>query len=168
MSIIIEGPDHVGKTTLGTRLSKELNLKMVHLGKPEKYPYDFNYFVNALKQEYGIWDRFHLGTIVYGMMLKCHENALSFTDFYLLDRLMEWRGDIVVVITAEKNYLRRRLKEDGKVEMFNTETILKANRGFKMMAQLTCPMQFEVSEESPFVTDAFVERIIQRWILASR
>lgn len=42
MSIILEGPDNAGKSTLAAFLTKELSLPIKHSGGPSKYPGEVN------------------------------------------------------------------------------------------------------------------------------
>lgn len=156
MSIIIEGPDHVGKTTLAQKLARHFGTKIGHMSKPEGDGWKLTDFVNRLGyKDTGIWDRFHLGGIVYGELLCKHPCKMKPSDVDLLHRYMEWRGDTLVLITAEEEYLAERLEMSGKNELFDRRTILLANRGFNMLwyGLHPCFYGITVSKAKPFPTD---------------
>ena len=159
MSIIIEGTDHVGKTTLANKLGTKIG----HMSKPSTVYCLSDYIQRLCNTETQVWDRFHLGGIVYGQMLGLHPSNITFQEIEMLHRFMDWRGDVLVVITAEPEFLASRLDTAGKVEMFSRDMILKANTGFEVLVEAfgLHGMSYRVTKERPFLDDQAVRAILE-------
>lgn len=70
MLVVIEGVDKAGKSTLAERLKRELGWNVVHFGKPGPDPFlEYNTFLDNLTENL-ICDRFFLGELVYGPLLR--------------------------------------------------------------------------------------------------
>lgn len=138
--IIIEGADNVGKTTLAQKLAE---LMARHFGKQEwrahyrhmtRPPPDFDH-VSGYFEGVGsvVQDRYHLGAIVYGMMLGRggYPDAQGMRH---VQRYLAWRGALVVVMTSNRDSLRERLRKSTKQEMYEQGVILAANDCFRALS----------------------------------
>lgn len=137
MMVVIEGADHVGKTTIAKRLASYLGFRYRHLSKPEE---DFNFFKGFfdLSSPKTVWDRFHLGQLVYGRRLGYHDYLhQSMMDQLVMDLRNQQVFTLIVVDDEER--LKLRLKEKAKKsgEMFSDEEILIANREFRTLSSRT-------------------------------
>lgn len=96
--IIIEGPDHVGKTTAAKSLCKMGNRAYRHMEvPPDNWNWDRD-FVRRIDDDV-VQDRFHLGGIAYGMLCGFHSVDYSLYGFReLLQRIDE--RCFVVIMTA--------------------------------------------------------------------
>lgn len=95
--IILEGPDCAGKTTLARELEK-CGYEYIHNGPPDK-PSMMEVYYDQLKQAIErpiVIDRFHLGELVYGPLLRGH-SGLTDEDYINLDAKIEAMGGIVII-----------------------------------------------------------------------
>lgn len=138
--IILEGPDNVGKTTAAKKLAaiiaEELKLPADrcyrHMTKP---PDDFDH-VREYMERVGphVQDRFHLGAITYGR-LTGNGNCPTARKMHLVQRYLRWQGCVVVVMHAERDWLRR--SQFGKEEMYRLDTILDVNDAYRALLSTT-------------------------------
>lgn len=135
--IILEGADQVGKTTAARVLAKKIathvgvteDLAYRHMSRP---PADFDHFEGYLSDMTPrAQDRYHLGAIVYGMMLNrgTYPHAQR---MLLLMRMLRWRGALTIVMYSEDKWLRENLV--ARNEMYNREVILASNLAFMHLA----------------------------------
>lgn len=86
-SIMLEGPDGCGKSTLAGRLSKEFNLPVLHFGgppaTPEDYAKKYSSLFDATMSGPHIFDRGPLSEIIYGSLLR--DSLICLVDFLLKD-----------------------------------------------------------------------------------
>ena len=134
--ILIEGADQVGKSTLATALSKRLNLPVKHLGKPGELGYSLAFFTEYFSSS-GIYDRAHLGGIVYGEFLGFHKNLLRPFIREALERWMIYNDFIMLVVTADPELLSSRIQQNDREEMCNMADILLANHFYSDLARQT-------------------------------
>lgn len=137
--LILEGPDHIGKTTVARWLREHHGYNVMHMGVPTPdWDYEKDYLARLPnnKKIPIVYDRFHLGALVYGRFGRLHS-----TDGWSWDGMMRviravCRADISVVImyTSDSNWLGRMLMEHGKKELFNAEQVLAANEVYQMLA----------------------------------
>lgn len=109
MRIILEGPDLAGKTTLAKRLAKETRLPIFHKGPPQQEPL-FEYEPQSFPP--GIYDRFHLGEVVYGPILR-GGSGLAPAQLLHVQKFLESRGAITVVLLPSFETITERYKAIG-------------------------------------------------------
>ena len=132
--IIVEGADHLGKTTFVNKIATHFNLAPGHLGiPPEGWDFRGDY-VNLIREQ-RVYDRFHLGAIVYGSILRCHPVPSDLNiNIAMVDNTLRHANAVMIILHAsDENWYRERL-ESGKEEAFDEETILAANRIFPWIA----------------------------------
>lgn len=133
---IIEGADHLGKTTTAHQLVKsaeesqeDFPIRYGHMSRPADC---FNHSTDYLDlmSLYAVQDRFHLGGIVYQQRitpscLKWIEGELKIRGSFIM---------LMVVPESEEDWYRHRLSAEGKKELFSVEKILEHNRVYRKMA----------------------------------
>ena len=159
--LVIEGPDNLGKTTAAHRLVNICAVRASDTARfwnehaeceepececrkvvPTTLPYPvfyshmsrpncaFNFFTHYQERitTYGVQDRFHLGGIVW------HENAICDSTLQQIESWLTRVGSMVVVFyCSDEDWYRERLKTSNRIEMFDIDTILAANRKFMSM-----------------------------------
>lgn len=127
MLIIIEGADKTGKTTLAKAISKEFGYEYKHFGAPKGSPAD-EYMDFLLKLDKPtVCDRFHLGELVYGPMLR-GKTGITSLELVTLERVMRLKQTILIHVTANMILTNQRLVNSAEHEMVNgTQNVLAAN-----------------------------------------
>lgn len=69
MTVIVEGPDGAGKTTLAKALAEEFELEYHHEGPPQTTDV-FGHYLHLVMQPNVVLDRLALGELVYGPLLR--------------------------------------------------------------------------------------------------
>lgn len=119
MLIILEGTDGAGKTTLAEHLTVNFygDVETIHAGPPQPGLSVFEQYAQPLldrrekiaSRDYLlILDRWHLGELVYGPLLR-GKSALEPEQFAYLELLLESLGAVKVVVNATDGAIRRRL-----------------------------------------------------------
>lgn len=129
-SIIIEGCDRTGKTTLAKRLAKELNLPYRHFGPPPKdvprrWQQQFQKMSYAeeivrMQSQPAVYDRFLIGEAVYSPIYR------NYRPLYIrrFEKAMP-KGTRLILLTASKQTILDRF--DGKfIKRSHIERIVKA------------------------------------------
>jgi hypothetical protein len=162
--LIIEGSDNVGKTTACRKMEVLIGKGSYrHLSRP---PDDFDH-VREYMERIGpyVQDRFHLGAITYGRMTK-NGNCPTSRDMLMVQRYMRWQGCIVVVMHAERDWLRRSTFNKG--EMYPLDTILDVNSAFIALTKTTnrgepyCDLAYDVSKRG-YPSDETLSEWVDLW-----
>src|SRR5688500_988429 len=94
--VIIEGPDGAGKTTLAEHLVKHHGYRYHHEGKPEHVDMLVRYAEVFLEQTASgqpvVFDRLHLGELVYGNILRGKDRMHGSYGLELLELLFQAKG----------------------------------------------------------------------------
>lgn len=170
--IIVEGSDNLGKTTACRKLAEMIAEETKrpadqcyrHLSKP---PDDFEH-VREYMERVGAHaqDRFHLGAITYGR-LTGNGNCPSATRMKLVQRYLRWQGCIVVVVHAERDWLRR--SQFNKDEMYRLDTILDVNDAYRALLRTTNRGEPYHDVEHDVSKDGFPDdKVLRGWLEAWR
>lgn len=128
MLVVIEGVDKAGKSTLAERLKRELGWNIVHFGKPGPKP--ANEYAEFLKYgENMICDRFYVGELVYGPLLR-GKHSMTALEIITIERMCRKAGMILVHVDPEYGIIATRLMLLGD-ELINAEQNEKAYKMFK-------------------------------------
>src|ERR1035437_10040840 len=136
MFIIIEGADKTGKTTLANAIVKGFGCKYVHFGKPTKYPAT-EYAEYALSVNGNlVLDRFYLGELVYGPLLrgKCGITPL---EFVTLERILRLKQAIFIQTTTDVALANKRLAVSTQHEAVDNLQNEKAAFGFSQLQDVS-------------------------------
>lgn len=171
MPLIVEGSDHLGKTTLCKALVKHMNelyrqpIRYGHMSRP---PNSFDFFdhYQDWTSKLTVQDRFHLGALVW------HDGVLPYHRLRIVEGRLLAQGSMVVVVygTHDEDY-RRWLLQSNRDQMFNTEALVEANAQYRQMVKsnrLTNPvidMAIKIDDfEQPFFTAGQVDDICSEWV----
>jgi thymidylate kinase len=136
--LIIEGADHVGKTTFAKKLEAHPRMReygMLHqpLSRlPDSFHRYWGYEQLAWRNR--LCDRFHMSEVVYSHARDDDETTLTPGRYRLVDAMVRLRAGFTVVITCESDVLQQRLHGSPKDEMYSNALILKANEAFRQIA----------------------------------
>lgn len=122
MLIILEGTDGAGKTTLAKQLVTEVEAhgeshEILHAGPPETGLSVFEQYALPLLERREqiakpdhllILDRWHLGELIYGPLLR-GKSALEPEQFAYLELLLQSLGAVKVVVNATDSAIRSRV-----------------------------------------------------------
>jgi len=126
MSIIIEGADLVGKTTLAKHLAKKLGLLYQHMDRPPTKEGIWGVKeYSSLLSPYTIRDRFHTSELVYSSVLK-RSSKMSRRTYMDIDKAIYRSGSILVLVTADQSLIKERYSQEGD-NLYNLTTILHAS-----------------------------------------
>jgi hypothetical protein len=165
--LIVEGPDCVGKTTLCKKLLEHLpNHAYQHLSRP---PIGFDSYWWHAKQmnRFIVQDRFHLGEMVYPALRN--EPILNYNTYFLLDAKLRQLGGIQVLVTATPTLIYKRFEPIE--QMYDLQHTLTAALMFRNLGDLlqwprvagTMDFVIACDEETPYVTDEQIGRILERY-----
>lgn len=143
MLIIIEGADGVGKTTLAQRLAAKLDAKIIHKGPPTEHPlveYEHGVYDYVPYGEHIICDRWHLGEVVYGPILR-DKSQLDTPMRMHVDMLLDRLGALIVHVSGDAETAVARATERGDT-LVDTEQIPKIMRKYSELMEnlLITPM----------------------------
>lgn len=134
--IVIDGPDHVGKTRLAEVLVERLNAE----GFPHVYqhlsrlPASFHHVTDykPLIQRNVVMDRFHLSRIAYGTVFA-EQHVPNDYETAILDAWITLVGGLTIVVTADGDWLRANF--GAKDEMYALRPVLEVNRVYKKLIE---------------------------------
>lgn len=161
--IIVEGADLVGKTTLCKELVRRSSFDLAynHLSRlPESFHRFYDYL--ELIKPSNVFDRFHMSEIAYIAARREKQGSTNFAWYAAIDRMIIDAAGMIIIVTADEPLIRSRMRDD---EMYDMDTILRANEAFLTMAtenefQGFCPYKsFHVhcTEDHPFVEEDQIE-----------
>jgi len=138
MCIVVEGSDHLGKTTLCKKLLEHPLLKqrgyVYHA--LSRLPDGFHRFwgYKALAQQRVVQDRFHMSEIAYAYARGDESTPLTPDRYRRVDATLRLLPAFTVVLTISPSLLRHRLEHEPKEEMYDNALILRANEVFRTIA----------------------------------
>ena len=130
MFIIIEGADKTGKTTLANAIVEKFRCKYVHFGKPKKHPAtEYAEYALAINENV-VLDRFYLGELVYGPLLR-GKAGIDDVEFATIERILRKKQAILIQTTTDVTLANKRLLVSTQEEAVNTDQNSLAIKGFK-------------------------------------
>lgn len=167
--IVIEGPDHVGKTHLAHELIRRLNARgyphiYQHLSKlPESFHYFRDYL--PLINKNVVMDRFLPSRQAYGKVFD-NQRMLDDDEFKLMDACLRLVGAVTVLVTADPVWLREHFGE--KDEMYEVGPVLQVNDVYKDQASngvWDVDFTFETSAAAGFPSsdEAWLDAIVDKY-----
>lgn len=177
--MIIEGADHLGKTTAAKRvvdIANDLANQIID-SDPEASPYpiryqhmsrqnagfDFLYDYRDIISMYAVQDRFHLGGLVW------HDKVINAEELRLIESWLGALGSYTIIFyNSDEGEYRGWLEHQGKDEMFDIDTIMEANKKyFDMVCQTyRIPVQFDSSWDlaQGYPTDEVLQSWLTNWM----
>lgn len=140
---IIEGSDHLGKTTASNVLVAQAvkhaehfkdtegyitrPVRYVHMTRPN-IAFDFFEDYQDIISLHAIQDRFHLGALVW------HDGVMDQHKLRIIEGWLASLGSYIVIFFAEDDeFYKQLLLQSSRVEMFDIDKIVHANRLFRDM-----------------------------------
>lgn len=116
MNIILEGPDATGKSTLANKLIDKYNMQYSHFPSA-----DLETHLNALDSTNTVFDRFHIGELVYPEIYNREPKFKnSIDDANTIMNKIVHNGDLLIIfITSDISILKQRLIDRGEYEYLN-------------------------------------------------
>lgn len=162
---IVEGADHLGKTTICKEVLKYTEdiypTFFAHMTRPIENVFDFcGHYVDRMSV-YGVQDRFHIGGLIY------HEDKISQEVLKWIEGQLLIRGSfIVVVYTSDTEWYKKHLTENAKEEMFDVETILEVNEAYRTNGAIDqsfySDMRIDI-RDGQFVSYEMIMSMIKKW-----
>lgn len=135
--LVIDGPDHVGKTRLAEVLVERLNA----CGLPHVYqhlsllPKCFHHVLDykPLIQRNVVMDRLHMSRLAYGEVFPEQQVVPTSLEYAIIDAWLTLVGGVTVVVTADEEWLSEHF--GAKDEMYDKGPILEVNRVYKRLIE---------------------------------
>ena len=138
MTLIVEGPDLVGKSRLVAKLVEELwaryelNCDSHHMTEADAglLPNGFDALFNKCR----IFDRGHMSEVVYGSLFR-GKSALSPAQYRIIDGMVMARGGAVVVLTATPEAYEKLLQlHHSRGELYDATKCKQVNARYRELA----------------------------------
>jgi hypothetical protein len=172
MMLIIEGTDLTGKTTLAKELVKRLCSQnewhlYQHLTRP---PAGWDYYEDYIKLMHprSVWDRFHMGNLVY-QEIDGTGTQHTPISYGMLDAHVRLQCGMVIVCIAAEDVIEAawKRKPHGD-EMFRLDILLKVNERYKQLCHgevhgwspMIDFMHYNPDVNWPGGDDAFMDRVV--------
>lgn len=126
-TIVIEGADGVGKTTLAKKIAEAYNLDVVHVTSHD--PNDFDFYFNSLRKTGCVYDRNVIGELIYPEVFGRQGKLIELDAEYLVNRFRR-QGVKFLVLTSEEPEIRNRLVKRGGEDERVLKHLPKINRLF--------------------------------------
>jgi len=147
--IIIEGADHTGKTTF----AKSFELPYRHMLRPDA---NYDHLTEYVKGIFpGVQDRYHIGSVVYGMMLRSGSHP-TYRQMKIIHRYLQWAGCYIIIMHCDPKVLRQRLEESDRDEMYKIPDILAANDAYRSIMKnsiVNASLCIDVTDKWPGVEE---------------
>lgn len=174
MLVILEGPDCSGKSTLASRLARELeqhlvpdSVELLHKGPPVSHPLDeYESPLLTYRPQQGqhiICDRFHWGESVYPTVLK-RETQLDDGIRLHIEMFLRSRGALVVYVTADDRVLEQCISRRG-------DDLIEPGKGHELNSLYNgvaaASLMETIHVDGRNIDEATVQRIVHRAIILS-
>lgn len=171
--LILEGSDHLGKTTAAQTLVKLAAervdnpsvddvahpIRYTHMTRPNK-AFDFLYDYQDLLSKYAVQDRFHLGALVW------HKGVITPESLQLIESWIGCLGSYTVIF-ASTNDEWYRAHLEGVNQMFDIDTLIAANDRYLQMISGVYPYNVQYDEGCivgpDFPTERYLNGILTAW-----
>lgn len=111
MTIVIEGCDGTGKTTIANILAKRYGCDVVHMTGDD--PKDYEFYYHSLRKTNVIYDRNVIGELVYPYVFG-RNAALSYENAESLVKKAKIMSVKFFVLTADEDIIKNRIAARGE------------------------------------------------------
>lgn len=130
MNVIIEGPDACGKSTLAKKLVDKYNMHYVHFPSA-----DLETHMNSLLADNTVFDRFHIGELVYPEIYDREPKFNGLEDANKIMKRIVDNNDILIIFrTSDLSILNDRLIARGELDYL--EEIDEQNKLFTIYSSV--------------------------------
>lgn len=174
--IIIEGIDMVGKTRLAKKLVTKMNASKYcrsnritmwysHMTKPPEQWDCLNGYLDHINR-WVVQDRFHYGRVVYSAADPKQALLHLSEKIKIIEGRLAMVGAVIIVITGTDDFLNHQWSISNRKEMYNLETILKANNIYQALGKCSVvDFHITMTKASLFPAEHFqmLEAIMRKW-----
>lgn len=130
MNVIIEGPDACGKSTLAEKLVNKYGMHYVHFPSA-----DLDAHMNSLLSDNTVFDRFHIGELVYPEIYGREPKFNGLEDANIIMKRIVDNNDLLIIFrTSDLSILNDRLVKRGELDYL--EEIEEQNRLFTIYSSV--------------------------------
>ncbi len=170
--LVLEGTDHVGKTSLAQKLVKALapeGYVYRHLTRlPDAFHRYWDYLPMMTRKV--VMDRFFLSEIAYRRARGENGDTIPVEYLQLLNAQLTMHGGFTVMITCEPDLLASRYaNEEGKEsQMYKLPVVLAANAAFADITYCSDPSYFTgyhiyLDKDHPWPSQTDLDEILRRY-----
>lgn len=131
--LIIEGIDGSGKTTLSEFLAKKYGLEYGHASSLTEN--DFKWHKKNIAKDKIIWDRYHLGEMIWPFVFG-RNPKMNEKEFNKLLKYMEKKGVILMITQPDIKIARSRVLKRDANDTFDIKKMQLANERFLTLFNL--------------------------------
>jgi thymidylate kinase len=161
--IVLEGPDGAGKTTLAKSLVETRGYAYHHEGLPPAenmliyYARQFQVVIDAHERPV-IFDRLHLGELVYGEIIRGHNRVGGIRGLRLLELLLQARGAVTILcLPPEKVCIENWFARKGQEYVQNRDIFSAIYANYKAL-QHHCDLTYDYTSVAS--SENFVNKIV--------
>lgn len=153
MTLIIEGCDGTGKTTLVNQLKKHYNIDSLRLTYND--PKDYNFYSRLLEKTNCIFDRHFLSEIVYANIFnrRCELTANEISELLIKMKKLNIK---CFILTTDILEIQNRLNERGTEEIEVLNNIINIQSHFIQLADM---FNIEIIDTTKITVPEIIERI---------
>ena len=140
-TLILEGCDCSGKTTLGREIQKMWSCKYVHTTQAPKGADTLVHFIGSIGnvRQPTIIDRYHWSEEIYAKILR-EDSLLDDRDFGVLDGYIMAYNGIIVHCNPPLHIVLNNIKEDKQGENHNLQTATKVWHEYNKYPRTVLPI----------------------------
>lgn len=132
-SVILDGADGVGKTTLAKYIAEYYKWDTCHCTAED--PMDFDFYKQLARKQNVVWDRHALGELIYPDVFN-RKQHISTEDARIILEYAKEAGAKIFILTTHIDEIKRRLNERGNEDKRILEKIEWINDQFLYYAEV--------------------------------
>lgn len=126
-SVILEGADGTGKTTLAKQIAEYYGWDVCHCTADD--PADFDFYKQTARKQNVVWDRHTIGELIYPKVFH-RKPQIATEDARIVLSYAREAGAKIFVLTTELGEIKRRLSERGEEHQEVLDNIKMINDEF--------------------------------------
>lgn len=146
-SIILEGPDGIGKSSFAQLIHPDVG----HLHRDDVVgAADVTSLIRFFCARVGthrVWDRFHLGSVVYGHRCHLHTTPIRGTlDELAVMRCLQSLAHVVVIWSSDSAWYRDHVSQlaEQRQELFDVDQMVRVNAAYGTLPRKTFDLMVDI------------------------